>query len=104
MSLEAVQKVTETEQRARERRAEAAEGARRLVLDAEKAGRERLNAARLEAETKAREMLAAAEESAAKRTETVLEETRRSCDALKKEAEGKLPDAAALIVRRVVSV
>ena len=42
MSLEAVQKVTETEQKARARRAEAVEQAKRLTAEAERAGQARL--------------------------------------------------------------
>ena len=49
-------------------------------------------------------MLTKAEESAAKPSEAVMEETRRSCDSLRQAAEGKLEDAAALIIRRVVGV
>ena len=39
MSLEAVQKVTETEQKARARKAEAVEQAKKLIADAERQGR-----------------------------------------------------------------
>ena len=46
MSLEAVQKVTETEQKARARKAEAVEQAKKLIADAERQGRERLSAAK----------------------------------------------------------
>ena len=42
MSLEAVQMVTETEQRALQRKAEAVEAAKKLVPDAELAGKERV--------------------------------------------------------------
>ena len=76
MSLEAVQKVTETEQKARARKAD----------------------------VQVKVMLTKAEESAAKHSEAVMEETRRSCDSLRQAAEGKLEDAAALIIRRVVGV
>ena len=104
MSLEAVQMVTETEQRALQRKAEAVEAAKKLVSDAERAGKERVAAARTDAEAQARQMMTRAEEADAKHTETVMEETRRSCDDLRRAAEGKLEDAAALIIRRVVGV
>ena len=100
MSLEAVQKVTETEQKARARKAEA----KKLIADAERQGRERLSAAKAEADAQVKVMLTKAEESAAKHSEAVMEETRRSCDSLRQAAEGKLEDAAALIIRRVVGV
>lgn len=104
MSLEAVQKVTETEQKARERKLEAAENAKKLVAEAERSGRERLSTAHAEADAQVKAMLTRAEESAAVRTAAVMEETRRSCDDLRREAEGRLEDAAALIIRRVVGV
>ena len=102
MSLEAVQKVTETEQKARARRAEAVEQAKRLTAEAERAGQARLSQARAEAEAQVKAMFAQAEEAAAADAEAVMEETRRSCDGLRREAEGRLEDAAALIIRRVV--
>lgn len=104
MSLEAVQKVTETEQRARERKLEAIERAKKQVADAERTGMERLSTARAQADAQVKAMLTRAEESAAVRTAAVMEETRRSCDDLRRQAEGKLEDAAALIIRRVVGV
>ncbi len=104
MSLEAVQKVTEAEQRSRERRAEAAENAKRLVAEAEKDGKARLSAARSEAEAKARALMAEAEAKAARHTQAVMEDQRKSCDGLRREAEAKLDEAAAMIVRRVVGV
>lgn len=104
MSLEAVQKVTETEQRARERKAEATEQAKKMVAEAAREGKERLNAARAEAEVQVKAMFTRAEESARKHAETVMNETRQSCDSLRHAAEGKLEDAAALIIRRVVGV
>ena len=67
MSLEAIQKVTEAEQAARERRAEAAEEAKRIVAGAERAGRQLVQDQRAKAEQEARSMLAAAEAQAEKR-------------------------------------
>lgn len=104
MSLEAVQKVTETEQRARERKLAAIEQAKKQVAKAERAGMEHLSTARAQADAQVKAMLTRAEESAAVRTAAVMEETRRSCDDLRRQAEGKLEDAAELIIRRVVGV
>lgn len=104
MSLEAVQRVTESEQKARERKLAAADQAKKLVVDAARQGRERLEAARTESDAQVKAMLTRAEESAAAHTATVMEETRQSCDDLRRQAEGKLEDAAALIIRRVVGV
>ena len=50
MSLEAIKKVTEAEQDTQARKAEAIATAKKLVTDAEKAGREEVESARREAE------------------------------------------------------
>ena len=102
MSLEAVQRVAEAEEKARTRRAEAAEACKKLVSDAEDAGKAQLEQARRAAEAQAAEALARAEAAAAKDAQAVEQETLRACDALRKAAEGRLDDAAALIIRRVV--
>lgn len=104
MSLEAVQKVTEAEQKAQARKAEAAENAKKLVAEAERAGKDRVAGTRAEAEAQVREMLTKAEASAALHTEKVMAETRKSCDSLRQAASGKLDEASALIIRRVVNV
>ena len=102
MSLEAVQRVTEAEEKARARRAEAAEACKKLVSEAEEAGKSKLEQARREAEAQAAEALAKAEAAAAKDAQAVEQETEQACDALRKAAAGRLDDAAALIIRRVV--
>lgn len=104
MSLEAVQKVTETEQRARARKAEATDQAKKLIAEASREGKEHMNAARAEAEAQVKAMFVQAEASAGKQAEAAMRETRQSCDSLRHAAEGKLEDAAALIIRRVVGV
>ena len=58
MSLEAVQRVTEAEEKARTRRAEAAEACKKLVSDAEEAGKAKLEQARRAAEAQAAEVMA----------------------------------------------
>ena len=63
-----------------------------------------MSSARIQAEAQVKGFLQEAEERASKHTEQVLAETRQACDALRQEAEGRLADAAALIVRRVVNV
>ena len=68
MSLEAIKKVAQTEAETKQRKAEAAVTAKKLVADAEQAGNESLRKARTEAEAKSRELLAKAEERAAVRT------------------------------------
>ena len=102
MSLEAIKQVTEAEASNRSRKAEAQAEAKRLVAEAERTGKARLAQARAQAEEQARGFLREAEAKAAQHAEEVLAETRTSCDALRAKAEGRLADAAASIVRRVV--
>ena len=119
MSLEAIKKVAQTEAETKQRKAEAAVTAKKLVADAEQAGNESLRKAqripadmrhlealrkaRTEAEAKSRELLAKAEERAAVRTAEIAAQSKQECAALCSAAESKLEEAAALIVRRVVS-
>ena len=103
MSLEAIKQVAQTEAETKQRKAEAAVTAKKLVADAEQAGKETLRNARSTAEAKAKELLAKAEERAAGRTAEIAAQSKRECAALCSAAESKLEEAAALIVRRVVS-
>ena len=100
MSLEAIQKVTEAEQAARERRAEAAE-AKHIVADAERAGRQLVQDRRAQAEQEAKAMLAEAEVQAEKKAERTRADNDAACEALKQGARKHLDKAAALIVGRV---
>ena len=101
MSLEAIQKVAEAEQAVRERRAEAAEEAKRIVADAERAGRQLVQDQRAKAEEAARAMLADAEIQAEKKAEQTLADTAAKCEALKQNARKRLDKAAGLIVGTV---
>ncbi len=102
MSLEAIQQVTEAEQTNRTRKAEAQAEAKRLVAEAERTGKARLAEARTQAEAQARGFMKSAEDQAAKHASEVTAKTQKACDALRAKAEGRLADAAASIVRRVV--
>lgn len=104
MSLEAIKQITEMEQACEQRKAEAVAAAKRMVAEAEKAGQSELDARRAEADAKVKTILAEAEASAAVQAEAVQEETVRSCSALKEAAAKQLPEAAQLIVRRVVKL
>ena len=99
MSLEAMKQVTEAEEANRARRVEAQAEAKRLVAEAERAGKARLAEARAQAEAQARELMRQAE---AEHASEVMAQTRKSCDALRAQAEARLADAAESIVRRVV--
>ena len=103
MSLAAITLVTPAAEDHRPPTAEPLAEAKRLVADAERAGRARLEEARAQAEAQVRDLLKEAEERAAKHTEQVLEQTRSSCGALRAEAQKKLDQAAQSIVRRVVN-
>ncbi len=104
MALEGIKQVTETEALVRQRKAEALAQAKKTVADARRAGEEALASARAQAESQAKLFLQEAEKKASVHTEQVVEETKRSCEALRQSAEGRMKDAAALIVRRVVNV
>ena len=55
-----------------------------------------------EAEAQRREQDTQAEQAAQLRADAIMTEARRACDDLRRQAEERLADAAALIVRRVV--
>lgn len=101
MSLEAIQKVTETEQNSRNRKVEAAAEAKRIVAEAERMGRQTVEQARAAAEEKAKAMMAAAETRADERAKVTQAENRKACELLKEQARPKLDRAADLIVEKV---
>ncbi len=103
MSLEAIKQVAQTEAETKQRKAEAVAAAKKLVADADLAGKESLRSACAEAEAKAKELLVQAEKRAAVRTAEIAAQSKQECAALCSAAESKLEEAAALIVRRVVS-
>jgi len=102
MSLEAMKQVTEAEEANRARRAEAQAEAKRLVAEAERAGKARLAEARAQAEAQARELMRQGGGQEGATAGGVRPQTRKSCDALRAQAEARLADAAESIVRRVV--
>lgn len=101
MAFEAIQKVTQTEQTSRSQKAEAAAQAKKIVADAHRAGKELVAGARAQAQEKVKAMMVQAEELAAQQSRQVLEGNAVACEALKKEARGRLDRAADLIVGRV---
>ena len=101
MSLEAIQEVTQAEQTAREKKAQAADEAKRIVAEAERAGRQLVADARIKAEETVKTMLAEAEARAGERSAQTLADNAAQCEALKKAARGRLDKAAGLIVGRV---
>ena len=103
MSLEAIKQVAEAEEATKLRKTEAAAAAKQLVAEAEKAGKRVLASARAEAEAQVKTLIAQAGERAERDTAEAAAQTEAECAALRKAAEVKLEEAAALIVRRVVN-
>lgn len=101
MSFEAIQKVTETEQANRAKKAEAAAEAKRIVGEAERMGKQLVTQARADADGKVKAMLAEAEARAADRSRQILADNDAACAALKQDAQSRLEQAADLIVGRV---
>ena len=87
MTKNAVQQIEEAEHKAKEYQALAVEQAKKLLC---------------EAEAQRREQDTQAEQAAQLRADAIMTEARRACDGLRRQAEERLADAAALIVRRVV--
>ena len=104
MSLEAIQTITESEKNAAQRIQAATDEAKKLLSEAERAGQAKVTQAKGEAEAKVKTMMEQAEQNAARHTAEVMDGMKKSCDALRQSAEGRLPTAAELIVRRVVNV
>lgn len=103
MSMDAIQKVTETERSGQDRKVEAAAAAKKLVADAQRAGEALLEETRREAEAENKALLKQAEERAAQAAAKALEEAEAQAQAMCQAAESKLDAAAELIVRRVVN-
>ncbi len=102
MSLEAVKTVTLAEQEARERKAQAAVDARKLVAQAEKAGAQSVADAQARGRSESAQAMAQAEARAAEHLAQVIRDTEGTCDELRAQAQERLDKAADLIVRRVV--
>lgn len=102
MSLEAVKQVTQAEEQGRAAKAQAAQEAKRLIAEAEKAGRQTVQDAQAEAAAQVRQLMAEAEQVASGETAQVRAQARADADRLRIQAEGRLEQAAALIVGKVV--
>lgn len=103
MAMEAIQKVTQTEQEGQRCRDEAVAAARQTVAQAEREGKQALEDARVQAQGQAATMLERAEKQAAANAERIMDEGRQGCDELIRSARTRLEQAAALIVERVVN-
>ena len=102
MSLEAIKQVTDSEQLADQKKAAAVAEAARTIAQAQKQGDGLLEEAQQKAQAVAAQKLKDAEGRAEVEARQVEAKTQEECSALKAEAKGKLEDAAALIIRKVV--
>jgi V/A-type H+-transporting ATPase subunit G/H len=102
MALEAIQTVTQAEARAKADREAAAAQAKQKLAEAQREAKQTVEQARQQAREEARRMMAEAESKAAQLTQEELTRAAADCDALKKNARGRLERAAQLIVGRVV--
>lgn len=102
MAIEAIRKVTQSEQEAQARRDAAAAENRQQVAQAQKQARTMLEESRQRAEGLAKELMRKAEEKAARENEEFLEQARQDCQRMKEEARKRLDQAADCIVEKVV--
>lgn len=103
MALEAIGKVTELERNIQKQREDAAAESKQRIQAAQRAGQQLLDESRQQAEAEVRNMMAQAEKKAAEQAKEIMAEAQRSCEALKSSARKKLDQAAALVVKKVVS-
>ena len=103
MAMEALKKVTEVEQDAQKRRDAAVAEGKLLVAEAQKAGRKLLEEKRQQAEAQVRQMMQEAEEQAAQAARGVMAAAEQECEGLKMAARGRVEQAVALIVEKVVN-
>lgn len=102
MSLEAIEKVTQIENKIQERKAAAEAEARQIVANAEREGLALLQRVRADAAESGRKLLRQAEEKAAGRAAEIGRAAEAESAALRDAAGKHLEEAAEFIVGRVV--
>lgn len=102
MSLETVKKVTDAEQDVKVRKAQTAQEAKRIVAQAQRDGQRAVDSARAKAKAEVAKLLEQAEQRSAEKEAQVVRETEGACESLRAQAQGRLAEAAALIVGKVV--
>ena len=102
MALEAIQTVAQAEAKAKADREAAAVQAKQKLAEAQREANQTAEQARQQAREGARLMMSQAEEKAAQATREELERAKADCETLKQNAQGRLEEAAQLIVGRVV--
>lgn len=103
MAVEAIQAVTELEERVKKQKEAAATQNKQRLLEAQRTARLLVEQSRQQAEGEARQKMAKAETQAAEWTQQVLSQARQDCEALKAEAQGRLSEAAAFLAEKVVN-
>ena len=101
MAVEAIQQVTELERTVKQEEEAAAAESKQRILEAQRSARRQVEESRQNAEAETRQMMAEAEQEAAKWTASVLEQARLDCGE-KQEARGRLEQAVAFLVEKVV--
>lgn len=103
MSFQDIQKVTETEQSVRAKKAEAQAEAKQIIAAAQRSGAAVVEETRAKAEAEVKTLMAQAEELAARQSKETMAANDAACQAMRTQAEQRLEQAADLIVRRVVN-
>lgn len=103
MSLDAIAQVTAAEEATRAKLLEAQAEAKRIIADAERSGKKRIDEARSQAQAEVKTLLVGAEARAADHAKEVMAQAERDCDALRAAAQERLDKAADLITERVVN-
>lgn len=102
MTMEAIQKIVELEQRGRAEKADAENRVKQALAEAEQEGHALLLRTRREAAENGKELLRQAEERAARAAEEIAKRAQAESEALCASAKGRLDEAAEMIVGRVV--
>ena len=102
MTMEAIQKVTEIENKGRAEKADAESRVKQALSEAEREGASQLQKARKEAADRGKEMLRQAEARAAVAAAEIAKDAEGESARLRAEAKDRLDKAAEFIVGRVV--
>ena len=100
--MEAIRKITQTEEQMRQRKADAQQQADRMCQTARTSGESLLEQVRLACEEKAKELLEQAEQQAREQQKSMEQETARACAQLRREGEVRWQEAVDYIVKSVV--
>ena len=102
MAMDAIQKVTRTEQETKLRKEAVMAEGKQKILVAQRSAQRVLEDARVETDAEIRQMMTAAEMEAAELTRQVLDQAQQECEEMKRAARLRLEEAADRIVEKVV--